>query len=50
LVDTSVGGQQRPFCSDCEKEINQNIANMLKRKGKKIKNKSLYFPKPSVVS
>lgn len=39
-------GTQRPLCTDCEKEINEKIAKMMKSRGKEIKGKCLVFPKP----
>ena len=37
-------GKMRPFCSDCEKKINQTITNGMAAKGKEVKGKCLVFP------
>jgi len=45
IVTESVTGRVRPFCPDCEKEMNEKVEGSMKRRGKKTKNKRLIFPK-----
>ena len=44
MIDTMFAKEKRPFCTDCEKELNEKVMNAMKAGGKKVARKRLVFP------
>jgi len=44
LIDTSLAKGMVFLCPECEKELNQNVAASMARRGKDTKNKRVIFP------
>ena len=45
LIDTSEMKHMRPFCPDCEREMNKLMEKGFKKKGRNTKGKALVYPK-----
>lgn len=45
LLVLTLDGRMRPFCPECEKKVNQKVAQSMANRGKDTRNKQVVFAK-----